>query len=1067
MKVKPLLYVAGLVTLLGIAQVVQANELDSRGNETTLVRSLDESSQLGKLTVESKNGQVKLTLSEVKQTYANISGTVWTTPDKSDRQEVSLERNQEGNYVAFLKRDNFGEGQVFYLEFSAQANFKTIQKFAVQSLQWPIESVTTTSYTSTTIAESTSTSLPTTTVDALTTADVRTTSNTRASTTSGTLTAEPEAISIQPSFSITNLNYKTGSFDVVISNLRGISGLKAVKVPVWTDEKGQDDLVWYLAKKQANGSYKLTVNKRNHKNGVGIYHVHAYLEFAKGRLQGIGAKQTSLTVRTSGNIRITNVNTKSGRFDVVITDVTSASAIKVVLVPVWTDEKGQDDIKWYTATKQSNGSYKVSVQAKHHKNGKGLYHAHLYYQYTNGRSEGVASTRGSLVATSGKISIANLSPQAGSFDVIISNVSAAKSISEIKVPVWSESKGQDDLIWYVAKRQANGTYKVSVQKKQHKNSTGVYHAHLYYRYSDGELEGVGGTKTSLSQPKPPVKKIVTTKKTTKPTTKKTTTKKKVQEPQTKIGRLTGNLKVTNVNATAGTFDVLVSNVVAPQSVSAVKIPVWTEKDGQDDIVWYEGKRQSDGTYKVTIYKQDHKKETGLYHVHLYYAYSDGSQTGVAATKTTLPAYKSPSSNKKLAGTISFQNINRNKGTFDVVISNLSAPKEIEIVKVPIWSEINGQDDIIWYEAKRQSSGTYKVTVAAKDHLYDVGYYQVHLYYQYSDGSQSGVASARTQVSIRNTTPSAKIEIRDVDNTYGLFDVVVSDIFAPAGIEKIEIPVWSDANGRGDLIWYEAVKQTDGTFRITVRLTNHAYETGSYNAHLYITSAGQRYGIGGTTARVSYTQKSGNSFIDVSSHNGSLSVEDYRKMMNQGIAGVVVKLTEGTSYLNPYAEEQIRNARAAGLKISVYHYSHFVDAKTAKEEAQYFVAAAKRFGLPTTTTMVNDIEEYKTRANINANMQEWENEMRRLGYHNLIHYTGASWIDKSGLGYSGPIKTGQFGISNFWVAQYPYNAGMTAQQARAMALHARAAAWQFTSKAALLLGRSYFDLNIDYTGRFTN
>ncbi|MGZ0989043.1 hypothetical protein ACXORT_06045 [Streptococcus thermophilus] len=35
------------------------------------------------------------------------------------------------------------------------------------------------------------------------------------------------------------------------------------------------------------------------------------------------------------------------------------------------------------------------------------------------------------------------------------------------------------------------------------------------------------------------------------------------------------------------------------------------------------------------------------------------------------------------------------------------------------------------------------------------------------------------------------------------------------------------------------------------------------------------------------------FIDVSSHNGEISVDDYRALACQGVGGVVVKLTEDT------------------------------------------------------------------------------------------------------------------------------------------------------------------------------
>lgn len=54
------------------------------------------------------------------------------------------------------------------------------------------------------------------------------------------------------------------------------------------------------------------------------------------------------------------------------------------------------------------------------------------------------------------------------------------------------------------------------------------------------------------------------------------------------------------------------------------------------------------------------------------------------------------------------------------------------------------------------------------------------------------------------------------------------------------------------------------------------------------------------------------FIDVSSHQGNISVAEYNNLKKYGVSGVVVKLTESTSYRNPYAKNQIDNAKAAGL-----------------------------------------------------------------------------------------------------------------------------------------------------------
>ena len=101
-----------------------------------------------------------------------------------------------------------------------------------------------------------------------------------------------------------------------------------------------------------------------------------------------------------------------------------------------------------------------------------------------------------------------------------------------------------------------------------------------------------------------------------------------------------------------------------------------------------------------------------------------------------------------------------------------------------------------------------------------------------------------------------------------------------------------------------------------------------------------------------------SFVDVSSHNGDISIGDYRTLANKGVGGVVVKLTEDTWYKNPNAENQIRNAQAAGLQVSTYHFSRYTSEEAARAEARFYIAAAQRFNLPKNTLMVNDFEDAK-------------------------------------------------------------------------------------------------------------
>ena len=208
-----------------------------------------------------------------------------------------------------------------------------------------------------------------------------------------------------------------------------------------------------------------------------------------------------IETKVSGTIAIQNKTAQ--QFDVVISNVSSTQGIKEVLVPVWSEQNGQDDIVWYQATKQGEGVYKVTIKVSDHKNNSGNYHVHLYYLLDNGEQRGVGATMTEVeapkpVETTGIISIANKSSQG--FDVLITNASSTQDIKEVLVPVWSEQNGQDDIIWYQATKQGEGVYKVTVKVSDHKNDSGNYNIHLYYRLVTGELKVVGGKTTTVEAP---------------------------------------------------------------------------------------------------------------------------------------------------------------------------------------------------------------------------------------------------------------------------------------------------------------------------------------------------------------------------------------------------------------------------------------------------------------------------------------------------------------------------------------------------------------------------------------
>ena len=418
-------------------------------------------------------------------------------------------------------------------------------------------------------------------------------------------------------------------------------------------------------------------------------------------------------------------------------------------------------------------------------------------------------TEGTL---SGKISIVNNDTMAGRFNVVVSNVKAPNGVRTVSVPIWSEIGGQDDLVWYTANRQANGTYTVNVKASDHKNSTGLYNIHLYYVQNNGQMTGVGGTVTNVFIGKRP--------EDLKPS---------------------GTVTIENNNSSTGTFDAVVRNVVSPTGLKEVLIPSWSVAGGQDDLIWHKATRQADGSYRATIKASDHKNSVGQYQVHVHYIDQENKRRYV--TETVVEVRQS-----KPQGMLSIENNNSSTGTFDAVVRNVVSPTGLKEVLIPSWSVAGGQDDLIWHRATRQADGSYRATIKASDHKNSVGQYQVHVHYIDQEKKRRYVTE--TVVEVQKSTPTATITIQNNNKDNGTFDVIISNVYSPKGVRTVQVPTWSEVNGQDDLTWYEATRQSDGTYKVSVKASDHKFSTGTYHVHLYyIQGDGSQVGVGGTTVQV--------------------------------------------------------------------------------------------------------------------------------------------------------------------------------------------------------------------------
>ena len=632
----------------------------------------------------------------------------------------------------------------------------------------------------------------------------------------------------------------------------------------------------------------------------------------------------------------------------------------------------------------------------------GRYYIHTY-QNLNGQMTGLNGRSIDVPKPNAKVRITKV--DGTTYKLTVSDVPAY--ITSIQLPIWTEKGGQDDIQWYATTQNADGTFTRTFSIAEHNMESGQYNVHVYGTSAvTNSLTGLTGTSFQGDYH-------------------------------------FGDVKVQPTLTANGIQISMPSDVSSDMTVYHA---VWSAKNDQDDLIWYKVPANGQLTAKYT-------GDYGTYLIHTY-AVIKGQMTCISATSIDVPR---PSAKAKI--------IKESPTTYKVTITNV--PVYVTGITIPVWTSLNGQDDIKWYQAIKQSDGTYILTFSPKEHNFESGHYNIHIYgqSQVSHSLEALSSTSGVDLSTDKYVVAPSVTVQNHDANGGTLKVRVAESENTKKIKSVTVAAWSESN-QSNLHWYTTSDVYDGVVTVMVNEKNHGYIKGNYTVHVYVdftdnTTSGFNLGQYALNADEP-AQHAPSYFIDISSHNGVISVSDYQRLKSQGITGVVVKLTEGTSYTNPYARAQIANAQAAGLRVSAYHYSHYETAAEARAEAQYFVRVAQSMGLSGSTTMVNDMEERSMlNSDLNANTQAWKDEMTRLGYSNNVYYTMASWLDTKG----GKLNTAKFGLSNLWVAHYLYAYTYLDQEsAKSLSYYSNTAAWQYTSVSPKL--SHALDESIDYTGRFT-
>ena len=204
------------------------------------------------------------------------------------------------------------------------------------------------------------------------------------------------------------------------------------------------------------------------------------------------------------------------------------------------------------------------------------------------------------------------------------------------------------------------------------------------------------------------------------------------------GTVLNNIKsdISNVKTSNKTIKGYTITCNLPTGTERVVFPTWSSINDQDDLIWYDGNiKNNNGNLQgeITIDVANHKNDGGLYITHIY-------------------AYDKY--NKLIASDVSGRaTITDRKQITDAKITNVTSnsyrvtckiPTGTSYVWFPTWTSNNGQDDIIWYDAKLSGETAY-LTINKANHNNESGIYNTHIYAFNSKGEI--ISSETTSVSM--------------------------------------------------------------------------------------------------------------------------------------------------------------------------------------------------------------------------------------------------------------------------------------------------------------------------------
>lgn len=277
----------------------------------------------------------------------------------------------------------------------------------------------------------------------------------------------------------------------VRANFESPLGASRAELKTWNDKLGLEAIV--TTNMTISGSTVTAyVQTSAHQKQSGTYHSVIYLYDKAGNCvtRTLDVQVPEDLDRDFAKPQITasctQVNVDSYRISFQYDTYFGVSAIRVA---TWTEENGQDDLVWRNANyNASTKSGYIDLPSKDKKGGPYINDVYIWDQAGQSGMYRVITNTPSKMPKIVKLTVSEVNSTGYRITV---QFEAARGVSKVLMPTWTENNGQDDLIWYQANISQN-TATCYVRTSEHNNECGMYITHVYVYDTDNDfaLEGV-------------------------------------------------------------------------------------------------------------------------------------------------------------------------------------------------------------------------------------------------------------------------------------------------------------------------------------------------------------------------------------------------------------------------------------------------------------------------------------------------------------------------------------------------------------------------------------------------